>query len=98
MKNLNQEKNDVVSVILNDHDLLDAFADTLKAPVEKDFFPIDMAKNSLGRFHPLRWALLKRAKDFLNFLSNKIQILAILAEYHFKKEEKKVKEIMYAEK
>ncbi len=100
MKNLNQEKTDVVSVILNDHDLLNTFADSLETPKENedDFSLANIEAKSIGYIQAARcytWNLLKR---ILKQLSIKAQILAVLAEYHSKHEEKKVQAILTKDK
>jgi hypothetical protein len=97
MNNLNDEKSDVVSVILENHDLLDVFADTLKEteiePVmkkEDEFFLITFSENSLSKIQKVKFYLWKKIKDFLEILSNKAQVLAVLSEYHLKNEIKKI--------
>lgn len=91
MKKADQEKADVVSVILDDHDLLDVFVDALKIPTDEDFSLMTISENSLGRIQKLKCYLWKKLKDVLKILSNKVQVLSVLAEYHFKNEEKKIR-------
>lgn len=93
MNNLDTEKTDVVSVILDNTDLLDAFADTLVVEETKED-PLasftSISATSLGRMQKIKCYLWKKIKDFMSMLSNKVQVLAVLAEYNFKNEEKKV--------
>jgi hypothetical protein len=89
MNNMGQEKTDVVSAILDNTDLLDAFADTLVIEeIRED--SLSSISASLGRMQKIKCYLWKKAKDVMNKLSNKIQVLAVLAEYNFKNEEKKI--------
>lgn len=91
MNNGNLEKTDVVSAILENTDLLDAFADTLIIEEEKEDFSLAaLSATSLGRAQKIKCYLWKKAKDLMNFLLNKVQTLAVLAEYNFKNEEKKI--------
>ena len=92
MNNLNENKSDLVSVILEDHDLLDAFADSLKIDdeIEKGFSLSAIQVKSISRFQKIRCYLWKKAKDVMSFLSNKISVLAVLAEYNFKEEERRI--------
>lgn len=90
MNNSNNEKNDVVSVILDNNDLLDAFVDTLVLEKQEDDLLSTLSANSLGRAQKIKCYLWKMAKEIMVMLSNKIQVLAILAEYNFKNEVKKI--------
>jgi hypothetical protein len=89
MNKLTKEKTDVVSVILDDHDLLSAFTDSLKVDQTEEFTLSNFSENSFGRFQKLKLYLWKKAKEIMKLLSNKIQILVILTEYNLKIEEKK---------
>ncbi|MBC7711934.1 MAG: hypothetical protein H7177_01245 [Rhizobacter sp.] len=101
MKSFTSEKTDVVSVILEDCDLLDTFADALeipKHPVEEEFSFDNISATSIGFLQKSKcyiWSLLKKV---LKALSMKAQILAVLAEYHSNHEEKKVQAILTKEK
>lgn len=88
MNTINQEKTDVVSAILDNTDLLDAFADTLVIEEPKE--DLLTSSTSFGRVQKIKCYIWKKAKDVMSMLSNKIQVLAILAEYNFKNEEKKI--------
>ena len=90
MNNLNKEKTDVVSVILENTDLLDVLADTLTIEEDdlKDEF--SLSETSLGWALKIKCYLWKKAKDIMSMLSNKIQVLAVLTEYNFKNEVKKI--------
>lgn len=93
MNNVQQEKTDVVSAILDNTDLLDVFADTLVIEeIEEDSLTPFSAP--LGRAQKLKCYLWKKVKDIMNMLSNKIQVLAVLAEYNFKNEEKKIQTVL----
>ncbi|MEA9357381.1 hypothetical protein SHI21_14235 [Bacteriovorax sp. PP10] len=89
MNNIDQEKTDVVSAILDNSDLLDAFADTLIIEEIKEDSLASISA-SLGRIQKLKFYLWKKAKEVMNMLSNKIQVLAVLTEYNLKNEEKKI--------
>lgn len=94
MRRLNEEKTDVVSVILDDHELLNAFVDTLEVQtkeVYEEFTLSNLRADSLGKFQKIRCYLWKYLKDVLHKIAQKTQVLAILAEYHAKKEVKKIK-------
>lgn len=89
MNNLDKEKTDVVSVILDNTDLLDVFADTLT--IEEDMKEeFSLSETSLGWALKMKCYLWKKAKEIMNILSNKIQVLAVLTEYNFKNEVKKI--------
>lgn len=91
MNDLTKEKTDVVSVILDDRDLLSAFADSLKVEKNEESSLTTYSKNSFGRLQKAKCYLWKKAKEIMEMLSKKIQILAVLTEYNFKKEEKKMR-------
>ncbi len=93
MDHSNKEKTDVISVILDDRDLLNTFADTLTKENEKheDFSLMHMREESAGRLQKIRWYLLSSIKDLLHQIAQKTQVLATLAEYHAKKEFQKVR-------
>ncbi len=90
MNNLNNEKADVVSVILENNELLDAFADTLIVEEAEEDLLSTLSANSFGRAQKLKFYLWKKIKELMVMLSNKIQVLAIIAEYNFRNEEKKI--------
>lgn len=90
MNNLNNEKTDVVSVILDNNELLDAFADTLILEKTEEDLLTTLSANSLSRAQKFKFYVWKKTKELMVMLSNKIQVLAILAEYNFKTEEKKI--------
>lgn len=92
MNNVQQEKTDVVSAILDNTDLLDVFADTLVIEeIEEESLTLSAP---LGRVQKLKCYLWKKVKDIMTMLSNKIQVLAVLAEYNFKNEEKKIQTVL----
>ncbi len=97
MKNLKTEKTDVVSVILEDRDLLSTFAEALEvqlAPVQNE----DDFSLSIGFLQKMKCKMWAWLKTFLKDLAQKTQILAILAEYHSNHETKKVQAILTKEK
>lgn len=97
MKNLNQEKTDLIGVILNDHDLLNTFTDTLEIPIkerEDDFSIANIEAKSIGYIQTARCYIWNLLEKIFKQLSIKTQILAVLAEYHAKYECKKVKAIL----
>lgn len=96
MNNLNNEKTDLVSAILDDRDLLDAFADSLKIDkeAEEDFSLSLIQAQSINRVQKMKCYLWRKAKDVMSFLSNKISVLAVLAEYNFKREERRIQMFM----
>lgn len=89
MKDLKIEKIDVVSEILDNTDLLNIFAASLKEPQEV-IVQADCLGMQAGRTERARYYVWKKIKECLCFISYKIQTLAILAEYNFKILEKKV--------
>lgn len=95
MNNLTKEKTDVVSVILDDRDLLNVFADSLKVEQNEESSLTIYSENSISRFQKIKYYLLKKAKEIMKMLSNKIQILAVLTEYNLKKEKKKIMRSRY---
>lgn len=90
MRKMSNDKTDLVSVILDDRDLLSAFAETLNIETDSSLEDSSIAEKSLGRFQKMKCYLWKKAKDIMNVISNKVQILAILAECNFKAEERKI--------
>lgn len=86
---MNQKKPDVVSAILDNTDLLDAFTDTLIVEEPKEDL-LSSVSTSLGIMQKIRCYLWRKAKDIMSILSIKIQVLAVLAEFNFKNEEKKI--------
>ena len=105
MKNLNIEKTDVVSVILDDSDLLDSFADALKLPdeireekEEEEFMLMKISSSSIGLLQKAKCYIWKMLKTVMRQLSIKAQVLAVLAEYHSKYEDKKVQAFLTKEK
>lgn len=96
MRHFNEEKTDVVSVILDDHELLDTFVETLQIESERaydDFSLTNIRASSLGRIHKYRCYLLGHLKTFLHKIAQKTQVLAILADYHAKREALRIKKI-----
>lgn len=89
MKNLKLEKADVVSEILDNTDLLNVFADSLKDQEDLSH-ELMITEVTTNRFQKLRYYLWKKIKESLCFISTKIQTLAVLAEYNFKISEKRV--------
>ncbi len=91
MNKMTKEKTDVVSVILDDHDLLSTFANSLNIEKTEEFSLSNISESSLGRFQKIKYNLWKKAKEIMKLLSNKIQVLTVLTEYNLKKEEKKIR-------
>ena len=94
MRHLNDAKTDVVSVILDDHELLNTFVDTLEVQskeVYEEFTLSSIRADSIGRIQKIRCYLWKYLKEILHSIAQKTQMLAILAEYHAKKEVKRIK-------
>lgn len=89
MKDLKIEKADVVSEILDNTDLLNMFADSLKDP-EENVVVIHSLETQTTRVERARYFVWKKIKECLCFISSKIQTLAVLAEYNFKMIEKKL--------
>lgn len=88
MKDLKKESDDLVSVILDNTDLLNTFADSLKTQEE----PIMMEENliSTEKGQRLKYFAWKKIKELLSYCLNKVQTLSVLAEYNFKNLEKKI--------
>lgn len=90
MEDLKTEKSDVVREILDNTDLLNIFADSLKDPQEQDHELYPVVTTTTTRAQKIRYYLWKKIKESLCFISNKIQVLAVLAEYNFRTLEKKL--------
>nr|BDT27554.1 hypothetical protein BHI3_10200 [Bacteriovorax sp. HI3] len=93
MRHSNEEKTDVVSVILDDRELLNTFVDTLAERSERTYEDISQVirAESIGGIQRIRCYIWKSLKDLLHKIAQKTQVLAVLAEYHAKKEVKKIK-------
>ena len=92
MDKTTERQPDVVSEILKDTDLLEAFTDTLtktSRPVEN--FIEENSTRAVGRLFKLKVYVLDKMKNVLSHLSSKIQVMALLAEYHVKIELKNIK-------
>jgi hypothetical protein len=94
MENVKNEKTDIVSVILDDHDLLNVFSNTLRTPTYpiSSLYKEELPQVYLGRIQKIKCYVWKKLKDVLKMLANKVLILAVLAEYHLKNEAKKMGE------
>lgn len=88
MKDLKQEKDDLVSAILDNTDLLNTFADSLKTPEAPLMTQENLITTEKGQ--RIKYFVWKKIKEFLSFALSKIQTLAVLAEYNFKNLEKKI--------
>lgn len=92
MDNTTERHPDVVSEILKDTDLLEAFSETLNTttkPVE-NYLEVQSTK-AASRLIRLRVFVLEGMKHVLSTLSSKMQVLALLAEYHVRSELKNIK-------
>ena len=92
MEKSTERQSDVVSEILKDTDLLDAFTETLTLTTEPvESFLEKQSTKAVGRLFRIKVYFLRNLKNVLSALSNKIQVMALLAEYHVKNELRHIK-------